>query len=82
MVPGIELFVALRRLAKPAWLINYNDALHWPQQFPEKRDWQIRLQQYFDHYLKDAPAPAWMTDGVPALEKGRTLGLETPTDRG
>jgi hypothetical protein len=25
--------------------------------------------QFFDHYLKDAPAPKWMTDGVPYLKK-------------
>ena len=73
---GIELFVALRRLGKPAWLINYNDAPHWPTTLAEKRDWTKRMQQYFDHYLKDAPAPAWLDEGVPAIDKGRTLGLE------
>ncbi|MCB9069171.1 MAG: S9 family peptidase [Calditrichae bacterium] len=73
---GIELFVALRRLGKPAWLINYNDEPHWPVKYHKKRDWQIRLQQYFDHFLKGAPAPEWLENGVPALEKGRNLGLE------
>jgi hypothetical protein len=34
------------------------------------------MQQFFDHYLMGAPAPRWMTEGVPAAEKGRTLGLE------
>ncbi len=80
---GIELFVALRRLGKPAWLINYNDAPHWPVTLAEKRDWTRRMQQFFDHYLKDAPAPQWLMEGVPAVEKGRTLGLEpVPTDPG
>jgi dipeptidyl aminopeptidase/acylaminoacyl peptidase len=73
---GIELFVALRRLGKPAWLVNYNDAPHWPVTFAEKRDWNIRLQQYFDHYLLAAPAPVWLAEGIPAIDKGRTLGLE------
>ena len=73
---GIELFVALRRLGKPAWLINYNDEPHWPTTFANRKDWQIRLQQYFDHYLKDAPAPRWLSEGIPALEKGATLGYE------
>jgi dipeptidyl aminopeptidase/acylaminoacyl peptidase len=73
---GIELFVALRRLGKPAWLINYNDAPHWPTTLAEKRDWTTRMQQFFDYYLKDAPAPVWLKEGVPAVEKGRTLGLE------
>jgi dipeptidyl aminopeptidase/acylaminoacyl peptidase len=73
---GIELFVALRRLGKPAWLVNYNGEPHWPTTYANKRDWNIRLQQFFDHYLKGAPAPEWLVRGVPALEKGRTLGLE------
>jgi hypothetical protein len=30
----------------------------------------------FDHYLMNAPAPVWMTVGVPAIEKGKTQGFE------
>jgi len=76
---GIELFVALRRLGKPAWLINYNDQPHWPQTPATILDWTTRLQQYFDHYLKDAPAPVWLKEGVPAVRKGHTLGMEPAT---
>ncbi|MEF8817158.1 MAG: prolyl oligopeptidase family serine peptidase, partial [Salinibacter sp.] len=76
---GIELFVALRRLNKPAWLLNYTGEVHWPTDLAEIRDWTIRMQQFFDHYLKGAPAPAWLEEGVPAVEQGRTLGLEPPT---
>jgi dipeptidyl aminopeptidase/acylaminoacyl peptidase len=73
---GIEMFTALRRLGKPAWMVNYNGEPHWPVTFAEKRDWNIRLQQFFDHFLMDAPAPVWLEQGIPATEKGRTLGLE------
>jgi dipeptidyl aminopeptidase/acylaminoacyl peptidase len=73
---GIEMFVALRRLGTPAWLVNYTGEVHWPTDFAEKRDWNIRLQQFFDHYLKGAPAPVWLAEGIPAVEKERTLGLE------
>ena len=73
---GIELFVGLRRLAKPVWLINYNGEQHGLGKYQNRKDFAIRMQQFFDHYLQDAPAPVWMTDGIPALEKGRTLGLE------
>ena len=34
------------------------------------------MQQFFDHYLKGAPAPVWLAKGVPALEKGKTTGLD------
>jgi hypothetical protein len=27
------------------------------------------MAQFFDHYLKDAPAPEWMTSGRKAIEK-------------
>lgn len=27
--------------------------------------------RFFDHYLKGAPAPLWMTEGVPQLKKGQ-----------
>jgi dipeptidyl aminopeptidase/acylaminoacyl peptidase len=76
---GIELFVGLRRLRKPAWLVNYNGEPRWPLSYVKRRDWNIRMQQFFDHYLMDAPAPRWMAEGVPATEKGGTLGLELVT---
>ncbi|UCF40395.1 MAG: S9 family peptidase [Gemmatimonadota bacterium] len=73
---GVEMFMALRRLDKPAWLVNYTGELHWPTDFAEKRDWNIRMQQYFDHYLRGAPPPVWLAEGISAVDKARTLGLE------
>jgi len=77
---GIELFVAMRRLGKPAWLFNYNGEDHGLTKDDNKRDWSIRMQQFFDHYLKGAPAPVWLAKGVPATEKGKTLGLDLIED--
>lgn len=74
---GIEFFVGLRRLGKPAWLLNYNDEPHWPVKLQNRRDFNVRMQQFFDHYLMDAPMPRWMQRGVPAMEKGILQGLET-----
>ena len=73
---GIELFVALRRLQKPAWLLNYNGEGHGLRRDANRKDWAVRMQQFFDHYLQDAPAPVWMEKGVPAVDKGRTLGTK------
>lgn len=73
---GIEFFVAMRRLGKPAWLLNYNDEPHWPVKFQNRKDFQTRMSQFFDYYLKDAPKPRWMERGVPAIEKGIIQGLE------
>ncbi len=73
---GIELFTAMRRLSKPAWMINYPGEPHWPTTFANKRDWNIRMKQFFDHFLKNAPPPAWMVEGIPAIRQGETLGYE------
>jgi hypothetical protein len=41
-----------------------------------RRDFAIRMQQFFDHYLLDAPEPEWMAAGIPAVQKGKNFGLE------
>ena len=76
---GIEYFVALRRLGKPVWMLNYNGEAHGLRKEVNRKDWTIRMQQFFDHYLLDAPPPVWLEQGVPATEKGRNLGLDLVT---
>jgi len=73
---GIEFFVSLRRLAKPAWLLTYNDEAHNLSKRPNQKDLAIRKFQFFDHYLMDAPAPYWMEKGISQLEKGKKDGYE------
>lgn len=73
---GIEFYMAMRRLNKPAWMLNYNGEPHWPVKLQNRKDFQMRMEQFFDHYLQDAPAPRWMREGVPALEQGIRSGLE------
>ncbi|MDD4599007.1 MAG: prolyl oligopeptidase family serine peptidase [Lentimicrobiaceae bacterium] len=68
---GIELFTALRRLQKPVWMLNYNGDEHNLKQRANMKDLDRRMMQFFDHYLKEAPAPEWMKTGVPALKKGK-----------
>ena len=69
---GLEFFLALRRLGKEVYLFNYNGQPHGLQNRADQKDYAIRMQQYFDHYLKGAPAPDWMTKGVPYLERDKT----------
>ncbi|MCW0484392.1 S9 family peptidase [Gaoshiqia sediminis] len=73
---GIELFVAMRRLNKPAWLLNYNNEPHnlKKESWENRMDLSRRMKQFFDHYLKGAPMPGWMKYGLPALDKGKELG--------
>ena len=73
---GIEMFMSLRRLGKPSWLLEYNDEAHNLRQRRNRKDLSIRLQQFFDYYLQGAPQPAWMRDGVPTAKKGYYFGYE------
>jgi dipeptidyl aminopeptidase/acylaminoacyl peptidase len=74
---GIEYFSALRRLGKKVWMMEYNGEGHGLTERRDRKDWSMRLLQFFDHYLKEAPAPRWMTEGVPASMKGIDWGLGT-----
>ncbi len=74
---GIEMFMSMRRLNKPVWMLQYNNEAHNLVHRRNTKDLSIRLQQFFDHYLKGEPAPVWMTKGVPATEKGKTWGYDT-----
>lgn len=71
---GIEYFVAMKRLGKPCWLLNYTGEPHWPVRMANRFDFQKRLMQFFDHFLKDAPMPKWMEEGVPAVDQPYELG--------
>ncbi len=73
---GIEYASALRRLNKPSWLLNYNGDGHNLMKRPNRVDLSIRMRQFFDHFLKDEPAPIWLKDGLPAVQKGRMSGYE------
>lgn len=77
---GIEYFGALRRLGKPAWLLNYRGEPHWPVKVQNRIDFNIRLAQFFDYYLKGEAMPKWMRDGVPPSELGIKQGYELIDD--
>ena len=68
---GIEMFMGLRRLGKPVWMLEYNNEAHNLKERRNRKDLTIRLQQFFDYYLKGAPEPEWMKSGIPILRKGQ-----------
>ncbi len=76
---GIELYLGLKRLGKPAWMVNYNTEKHGLRVRKNQKDWTIRMWQYLDYYLKDAPAPQWMVEGLPMIEKGINQRLQPAT---
>lgn len=73
---GIELFVAMRRLGKPVWMLNYNGEAHGLRKNENRLDFAKRMQQFFDHHLQGAPATRWISEGIPAVDKGKEFGLK------
>jgi hypothetical protein len=78
---GLEFFLALRRLGKKAWMLQYDQGGHGVvgKSFI---DFTLRSQQFFDHYLRGAAAPKWMVEGIRASRKGidNGLGLSSEVD--
>jgi dipeptidyl aminopeptidase/acylaminoacyl peptidase len=77
---GIELFTGMRRLGKPCWLLNYNGDDHNLTKLANKIDLSIRMRQFFDYYLLNKSMPTWISEGLPAIEKGKILKYELEKD--
>jgi dipeptidyl aminopeptidase/acylaminoacyl peptidase len=73
---GIEMFTAMRRLGKQVWMLQYNGEAHNLVERRNRKDIQIREQQFFDWLLKGEKPAKWITEGVPAVKKGKEWGLE------
>ncbi len=73
---GIEYFMALYRLQKPVWLLNYNGMNHniESKYWANRVDLSTRMFGFFNHFLKGEPAPEWMVKGIPAIDKGKNPG--------
>lgn len=73
---GIEYFMALYRLQKPVWLLNYNGMNHniESKYWANRVDLSTRMFGFFNHFLKGESAPEWMVKGIHAIDKGKKLG--------
>jgi dienelactone hydrolase len=65
---GIEFYNALRRQHKPVVLVQYKGENHGLAKLPNRKDYAVRMLEFFDHHLKGKPAPAWLQKGVQKLE--------------
>jgi dipeptidyl aminopeptidase/acylaminoacyl peptidase len=66
---GIEFYLALRRLNKEAYMFTYNGEKHGLRKRINQKDYTRRMQEFFDHFLKGAPAAEWMEKGIPYLQR-------------
>lgn len=74
---SLELFISLRRLSKPVWMLQYDGEGHVLHNEACKLDFTLRQQQFFDHFLKNKPAPKWLYKGIPSVLKGISSGFDT-----
>ncbi|MDE3174014.1 MAG: S9 family peptidase, partial [Gemmatimonadota bacterium] len=73
---GITWFNDLRNAGKDVILLTYVGENHGLAKPVNQRDYAMRMQQFFDHYLKGAPAPDWMVNGIPRLKMEAELKAE------
>lgn len=78
---GIEYYNALRRLKKPVVLIQYKGENHGLAKLVNRKDYAVRMMEFFDHHLKGKTAPDWLQKGVEKLQldehlEKRTMGTE------
>ncbi len=66
---AIEFYNALRFLEKNVILLSYPGQDHHLNKLENQIDFQNRMEEFYDHYLKGKQAPEWMTEGVPYLKK-------------
>lgn len=65
---GVEYYNALRRLQKPVVMLQYKGENHGLMKLENRKDYAVRMMEFFDHYLKGKPAPAWWQEGVDRIK--------------
>jgi dipeptidyl aminopeptidase/acylaminoacyl peptidase len=79
---GVEFYNGVRWNGGNAILLSYPGEGHGLGKYENQKDFQIRMRQFFDHYLRDRPAPNWMANGRTFLQKGRDLDMVKPGGNG
>ncbi len=73
---AVEFYNGLRWHEKEnVILMSYPGEPHHLRVYENQRDFQIRMRQFFDHWLWDKPAPRWMESGRTFLQKERDRAM-------
>jgi dipeptidyl aminopeptidase/acylaminoacyl peptidase len=73
-INGLAFYNALRYNRKKAVLLAYPNEGHHLAGVANQRDLTTRFFEFFDHYLKGAPAPKWLSEGMSYLDKEAARG--------
>lgn len=76
----VEWYNALRFNRKPVIFLSYPGEDHGLRKLENQVDYETRMSEFFDHYLKGAPAPKWMTDGERYIDKDKRPPLPISVD--
>lgn len=75
---GITFYNTLRQLDKDVILLEYQGENHGLSQLKNRRDYTIRLMEWWDTHLKGEQAPEWIERGIPRLEMERHFRERKP----
>jgi dipeptidyl aminopeptidase/acylaminoacyl peptidase len=79
---GVEFYNFARRAGKDDFvMLVYPGEDHGLRKKENQIDYHRRILQWFGHWLKDEPAPKWITDGIAFLERRKIIeggGPRTP----
>jgi dipeptidyl aminopeptidase/acylaminoacyl peptidase len=78
---GLAMYNALRYNNKKAVLLAYPGEGHGLRGVANRKDLTVRFFEFFDHYLKGAPAPKWLTDGIKYLDKDKPTASGSEASR-
>ncbi len=75
---GITYYNTLRELGKDVVLLEYVGENHGLSRAANQKDYAVRMQEWFDTFLRDQPAPEWLQSGVPRLQMEQHLKDRKP----
>lgn len=64
---GIEYYNALRRLKKPVIMVQYKGENHGLSKLENRKDYSVRMLEFFDFHLKGQGNAAWIQSGISKL---------------
>jgi dipeptidyl aminopeptidase/acylaminoacyl peptidase len=70
---GVELYNYARRAGKFLVMLVYADEGHSARQKKNQVDYHHRILDWFGHFLKGEPAPAWISEGVSVIDRDEEL---------
>jgi dipeptidyl aminopeptidase/acylaminoacyl peptidase len=65
---GVTYYNHLRDLGKDVILLEYVGENHGLARPANQKDYNLRMTEWFDTFLRDQPAPDWLKNGVPRLK--------------